>query len=137
MKTPARKGNLIKEPSVIHDYVTWFEIPALDFERAVKFYEGLYEFEMETTSINGYQMAFFPSESGIGGAIIAGEGSAPSDKGPLVYLNAGKRLEAMISKIEDAGGRILLDKTKINDTAGDFALFIDTEGNKLALHSKG
>jgi predicted enzyme related to lactoylglutathione lyase len=81
-------------------------------------------------------MAFFPATDGIGGAIVKGPGSIPNDSGPLLYLNGGKDLNEILKKVPNAGGRIVLPKTLISDDAGYFAIFIDTEGNKLALHSK-
>lgn len=120
----------------IENYVSWFEIPAIDINRSVNFYNKIYGLKMEITEVNNYTMALFPVTSGIGGAIVSGEGSLPSDTGTLVYLNAGKNLNTVLSKIEDAGGRVILPKTLINKTVGYFALFLDTEGNKLALHSK-
>ena len=90
---------------------------------------------METNAMNGYTMAFFPTVAGVGGAIICGEGSEPSDKGALLYLNGGEDLDNVLNRVESSGGRILLSKQQINEDAGYFALFIDTEGNKLALHS--
>ncbi|MEX0968677.1 MAG: VOC family protein [Bacteroidia bacterium] len=118
------------------DFITWFEIPANNFDRACKFYSFIYQFKMETSEMNGLTMAFFPSSTGIGGAIISGTGSVPGDKGPLIYLNAGKDMDGMLQRIKEAGGSVLMEKTLINETAGHFALFVDTEGNKLALHAK-
>jgi hypothetical protein len=80
-------------------------------------------------------MAFFPTDKGIGGAIVAGPGSTPSDTGTLIYLNAGKDLSHVLERVEPAGGRIVMPKTLINKESGYFAIFIDSEGNKLALHS--
>lgn len=79
---------------------------------------------------------FFLQKNGIGGAIVAGPGSTPSDTGSLLYLNGGKDLNLILEKVEAAGGRIIMPKTLINEEAGYFAIFIDSEGNKLALHSK-
>jgi uncharacterized protein len=90
---------------------------------------------METMETNGYSMALFPSDNGIGGAIVVGEGSTPSATGTLVYLNAGKDLAPVLGRVEEAGGRVILGKTLISEDDGYFALFIDSEGNKLALHS--
>ncbi|PZX54964.1 hypothetical protein LV85_01305 [Algoriphagus chordae] len=125
-----------KKSAKLRHYVSWFEIPALDILRAVDFYNFIYCIEMETTESNGYAMAFFPADNGIGGAIVVGEGSVPSETGPLIYLNAGKDLAPVLGRIEEAGGRVIMGKTLISEDAGYFALFIDTEGNKLALHSK-
>lgn len=118
------------------NYVSWFEIPALNFEHAVGFYNHIYNITMETTVNNEYTMALFPTENGVGGgAVVAGPGSLPSDAGPLLYLNGGSDLNNVLGKVTEAGGRIVMEKTLINEEAGYFAIFIDTEGNKLALHS--
>lgn len=125
----------IKKREKIRHFVTWFEIPALNLSRAVNFYNYIYSIEMETVETNGYSMALFPADNGIGGAIVVGEGSIPSETGTLVYLNAGKDLAPVLGKVEAAGGRVILGKTLISESDGYFALFIDTEGNKLAFHS--
>jgi len=115
--------------------VNWFEIPAANFERAVGFYNTIFQMKLETDEMSGYSMAFFPVDGEVGGAIICGEGSIPSETGSLLYLNGGDDLNKVLSKVEEAGGKIILQKQKINDDNGYFALFIDSEGNKLALHS--
>lgn len=118
------------------DYVSWFEIPAIDFDQAVHFYSHIFGIEMPQNITEVNAMAFFPATSGIGGAVIAGPGSIPSDTGPLIYLNGGKDLNNVLHKVEEAGGRIVMTKTMIGEDAGYFAIFIDSQGNKLALHSK-
>ncbi len=125
-----------KKQETLKNYVSWFEIPAINFQQAVNFYNQIYEIDMEKNFDGNYAMAFFPTEKGIGGAIVAGPGSTPSDSGPLIYLNAGKDLNIILDRIEPAGGRIIMPKTIINEESGYFAIFIDSEGNKLALHSK-
>ena len=60
----------------------------------------------------------------------------PSDCGPLIYLNGGKDLNNVLNKVEEAGGRIVMPKTLISKEMGYFAIFIDSQGNKLALYSK-
>ena len=134
MKTPSSKKTQVSN-KLVENAITWFEIPATNFERAVKFYNEIFEIDMETNTMGGYSMAFFPVSTGIGGAIITGEGSIPSDTGPLLYLNAREDLEHIQNRIQDAGGRVLMAKQLINEESGYFALFIDSEGNKLALHS--
>lgn len=135
-ETQPEKSTRKKKSALNRHYVTWFEIPAINFQRATDFYNAIFDIEMETSEMPGYMMAFFPANKGIGGAVIQGEGCIPSDKGPLVYLNAGKSLDVIVSRIEEAGGRVLMRKTLISADNGYFALFIDTEGNRLALHSK-
>lgn len=129
LKTKQKKEQL-------KDFVSWFEIPVLDLKRAVAFYNKIYGIQMDINEVKDYSMAFFPANSGIGGALVKGPGSTPSETGSLIYLNAGKNLQPILKRIESNGGRVILEKTKIDDDAGYFALFIDSEGNKLALHSK-
>ena len=122
--------------SKMKDFITWFEIPVLNMERATNFYNHIYGIKMKTNEMNDYSMAIFPVTTGIGGALVMGQGCIPSETGSLVYLNGGKDLQPILDKVEDAGGRIIMPKTKINEDAGFFALFIDSEGNKLAINSK-
>jgi hypothetical protein len=92
--------------------------------------------DMAIVELNGYAMSIFPTGTGIGGAIVMGPGSTPSEFGSLVYLNGGNDLNDVLNRIEPAGGRVVMRKTLIDTESGFFSLFIDTEGNKMALHSK-
>jgi predicted enzyme related to lactoylglutathione lyase len=138
LKNKIKEANLLKlkQKAIFKNFVTWFEIPAYNHYRSVAFYNYIYDIEITTVEIYGLAMGFFPAESGIGGAIVTGPGCVPSEIGPLVYLNGGEDLNTVLSKVNEAGGRVLREKTFISDTAGYFALFIDSEGNRLALHSK-
>jgi hypothetical protein len=117
--------------------LNWFEIPVSDFDRAKKFYELLLDAKIEKMVWGPTIMGFFPAQnqSDLGGAIVSGEGYVPSDKGVLIYLNGGDDLNNMLSRVEKAGGKVLVPKTIISEDYGFFALFTDSEGNKLALHS--
>ncbi|MFT7171111.1 MAG: putative enzyme related to lactoylglutathione lyase [Paracoccaceae bacterium] len=116
--------------------ISWFEIPVHDLVRAKAFYSLLLSIKMQVTQSGDHAMAYFPNEDGgVGGALVAGPGSVPSGTGPLIYLNAGEDLTGALAQVEGAGGRVILGKSSLGD-AGNFALFIDTEGNKLALHSR-
>lgn len=116
--------------------INWFEIPVTDFERAKKFYETLFDSEIfEMPFPNGkYGMLPCDMQNGVGGGIVQGEGFTPSDKGTIVYLNGGEDLNLPLSRIENAGAKILMPKTSIGEN-GFMAHFIDTEGNRVALHS--
>jgi predicted enzyme related to lactoylglutathione lyase len=121
----------------MNNAINWFEIPANDFDRAVKFYSNILDVEMQVSDANGMSYAMFPVQEGVGGGIVKHEGFTPSDKGPLVYLNGGDDLNNVLSKVETAGGKVEMEKTKINDEYGFFAIFHDSEGNRMALHSRG
>ncbi len=118
--------------------INWFEIPVKNIDQAKKFYEAVFETEMHQMEAMGMKSAFFPAEmqdGGIGGCIIQGEGYEPSTSGSVVYLNGGDDLEVPLSKVENAGGKVLLPKTAIGPN-GFMAYFADTEGNKVGLHSR-
>jgi hypothetical protein len=118
----------------LKDFVTWFEIPVYDIHRASAFYNAIYNMEMEVIVNGEFAMAYFPADAGIGGALIHGPGCVPNDTGTLIYLNAGNDMDSILGRIDLAGGRVIMPKTLISETAGWFALFIDSEGNRVALH---
>lgn len=118
----------------LKDFVSWFEIPAFDIHRAARFYGAIYSMEMEVVVNGDFAMAYFPADKGIGGAVVSGPGCLPSDTGSLIYLNAGNDLDGILGRIDLAGGRVIMPRTLISDSAGWFALFIDSEGNRVALH---
>lgn len=120
--------------------INWFEIPVNEFDRAKKFYEEVLQVEMFYMEMkeNNSQWGIFPFDhesGGIGGGIVKGPGYEVSQKGVLLYLNGGDDLAIPLARIEKAGGQILLSKTSLGEN-GFMAQFIDTEGNKVALHSR-
>ena len=120
--------------------INWFEVPAVDFERAIKFYSAVFGIEMETMDMDGMPMAFFPYEPGSGklsGALVKSEMHVPSDSsGVVVYFNGDPDLSDALSRVEGAGGKIIMPKTEISPEHGYFAYFQDTEGNRVAMHSQ-
>ena len=117
--------------------LNWFEIPSLNFARARKFYETIYGVEMHTMKMGDADMAFLPMDEGkVGGAVTCCESMKPSADGTLVYLNANPDLSTMLGRVEKAGGKVVVPKTQVTPEIGFFAIFIDTEGNKVALHSQ-
>lgn len=117
--------------------LNWFEIPVTDFARAKAFYERVLGRAVEEMAMGPTTMGFLPHEQqkGVGGALVHGDGATPSQQGTMVYLNGGDDLAAMLGRVEPAGGRIAVPKTEIGNGFGFFAHFIDTEGNKVGLHS--
>ncbi len=124
---------VIEQPIVVNN-INWFEIPVLNFDRARAFYEALFDVDIKEETSAGFRMGVFP-HNGVGGAIIAGEGYEPSEKGAVVYLNGGNDLAERLNRVEHIGGHVLIPKTLITPELGYFAFFRDTEGNRIALHS--
>lgn len=120
--------------------LNWFEISVADIARAKKFYEEVFSIKMEEQEMMGMKMAFFPMESmngKVSGGLVQGPYHKPSADGAKIYFNANPDMDAILGKIEKAGGKVTMPKTKITDDIGYMANFIDTEGNGVALHSNG
>ncbi len=116
--------------------LNWFEIPVTNFARAKAFYEAVLGIAIEPMEMGPTTMGMLSSDpSAVGGALVQGDGSAPSKQGTIVYLNGGDDLAPMLARVERAGGSVAVPKTEIGNDFGCFAHFVDTEGNKVGLHS--
>ncbi len=114
----------------------WFEIPAADFERAVGFYEKVFATRLVRDKFGPADMAVFPYEGqSVSGAVMRGEGYKPATEGSVVYLSAGDDLSAPLARVPAAGGRVAIPKTALPEGMGYFAQLIDSEGNRVGLHS--
>jgi uncharacterized protein len=119
--------------------INWFEIPVMNFDRAKKFYETLFDYQMPETQMGPARMGFLLYDfqnGGRGGAIVHNPGFyTPSKNGTLVYLNCDPDLSIVLDKVTAAGGKILQMKTDIGQNLGFWAIIEDSEGNRIALHS--
>ncbi len=119
--------------------ISWFEIPTQDLERATDFYETIFGTKFIPMDFPNLRMRMFPIEDPtcVGGALVHSDGfHTPSDSlGPLLYLSANPDLQLVLDKVEQAGGKILVPKTQISPEYGYMAVLLDTEGNRIALHS--
>ncbi len=117
-------------------YLSIFEIPATDMARAMSFYEGILDVKIEKFEMPGMEIGVLPYEGQmVTGVIMKGEGFKPSSDGVTIYLNGGDDLQGILDKVEKNGGKIVMPKTPHADESGFFALFLDSEGNKMGLHS--
>ncbi len=117
-------------------YISMFEIPATDISRAINFYEALLDINIEKMDVDGMQMGILPYEGQmVTGVIIQADGYKPSADGVTLYLNAGENLQVVLDRVEKNGGQTIVPKTAHADDSGYFALFIDSEGNRMALNS--
>ncbi|MES3034412.1 MAG: VOC family protein [Gemmatimonadota bacterium] len=117
--------------------LSWFEIPVADFDRARAFYGTIFDYDMPVETMGpATKMGIFLHErgTGVGGAIVTGD-RKPSEHGSVVYLTAGRDLQVVLSRVEQAGGTVILPKTPIAPGMGFFALLNDSEGNRVGLHS--
>ena len=116
----------------------WFEIPCADLERAARFYETILDRRMkrDESADFGDPMRLFPAApGGVGGALVKRSFRKPGGGGTMVYLNCDGELDAVISRVREAGGLILMPRTGIPGGRGAFACLKDTEGNHIGLHT--
>lgn len=119
--------------------ISWFQIPVTNFDRAVKFYSTILSAEFTQAEAMGNKIAIFAHDhknGAVGGALYCGNSFIPGINGVVVLLHAGTDLSVVLSKIEEAGGKILLPKTPVNNGKDFIAHFQDTEGNRVGLHSR-
>lgn len=126
--------------AVQENAISWFEIPTTDLDRAQKFYEAIFEIELIKMDFPNISMRMFPVKDpmkGIGGALVNSGGfhKPSATDGPLIYLNGNPNVQAVLDKVEAAGGQIALPKTEISPEYGYMAIIIDTEGNRIGLHN--
>lgn len=120
----------------MNSYIAIFEIAATDISRAIHFYEAILDLKIEKMEVPGMEMGILPYKDQIvTGVIIKAKEYEPSAKGVTVYLNGGNNLQAVLDKVEKNGGKIVTPKTPHADGNGYFALFLDSEGNRIGLHS--
>jgi len=120
--------------------ISWFEIPSKDLDRATKFYEKIFGISLIPMDLPDIKMRMFPVEdqmTDIGGAIVYSEAfhKPSATDGPLIYLNGNPDVQKVLDKVEAAGGSVMVPKTEISPEYGFMAVIIDTEGNRVGLHS--
>jgi predicted enzyme related to lactoylglutathione lyase len=117
--------------------VSIIEIPTANFPRAVTFYKAVLGVDIEEVNMDGTRMGVLPSNGdAVSVVLVSGNDYKPSIEGSVVYLNAGADLAPTLMKVQTHGGEVLVPKTEISPEMGYFALFLDSEGNKLGLHSQ-
>ena len=117
--------------------VVWFEIAATDLERAKKFYSEVFQLEMQYVDMPDSPMYMMGSGAegvpGAGGALVKSADNVPSTSGTMVYFYCDD-VAVEASRVEAAGGTLIVPKTSLGEF-GYMAMFIDTEGNKVGMHS--
>jgi predicted enzyme related to lactoylglutathione lyase len=118
------------------NFISMFEIPASDFERAVSFYKEILSIDIEEIVIDGIRMGLFPNDgTNVSGSVIKGNDYKPSSDGVIIYINGGNDLQVVLNNVEANNGKVIVPKTQISPEMGFYAIFVDTEGNKLGVYS--
>ena len=124
----------------MNNAISWFEIGTTDLSRATKFYETIFGVTLVPMDLPNIKMRMFPLEdmmTQVGGAIVDSGGfhKPSATDGPLIYLNGNPDVQKILDKVEAAGGKIMVHKTMISPEYGFMAVILDTEGNRIGLHS--
>ena len=133
-----QKGDSVMNQSGegMNSYISIFEIPALDISRAIEFYQAILGINIEQMEMPGMEMGVFPYEGqAVTGVILKEEGFQPSSSGVTIYLNGGENLQVILDEVVKNRGEIITPKTAHADESGFFAIFLDSEGNRIGLHS--
>jgi uncharacterized protein len=124
----------------VKNAISWFEIPALDLEKAQAFYEALLGCKMRREAMGPSDAAIFPyddSAEGVGGAIMCGPTApARATGGVLVYLDCGATsIDVVLQRVSAAGGSVVVPRQTLPRDLGYIAQIVDPEGNRMGLHS--
>ena len=115
--------------------ITWFDIPVLDLDRAIRFYAAVMGVSIERQAHGETVIGVLPHRNDeVGGCLYPAKTHRPSDQGPLLYLNVDGRIDAALAAVALQGGKVLHAKQAIGKY-GWRAIIQDSEGNRLALHS--
>ncbi|PCH94035.1 MAG: hypothetical protein COB85_06085 [Bacteroidetes bacterium] len=134
------------------DFITWFEIPTKDFDRALSFYKNVFNKEMDIFIFSGIRHGVFKLEGQLTGAIVETKSKDSDQHGVVIYFNANPDMSEIIDLVKENGGKLLEPKTLIRNTRsadgmaeipknlidgniGYYAYIEDCEGNKMGLYS--
>lgn len=117
-----------------HNRAVWIDIPVADLDRASKFYAAVLGIQVHQEAFEGFSFAVLDHQDGNGGCLVPRESEIASDRGILVYLNVDQRIQDAVAQVEKQGGQIVQPIHSIGPH-GFRAIVIDSEGNRIALHS--
>ena len=114
-----------------YNRVVWVDIPVVDLTRAAAFYQALLNCEIHIVDLENSAFGVIASAGGNAGCLIPGE---PQTKGILIYMNVEGRIRDAVTQVTNHGGQVT---QRIHTIAphGFRAVVIDSEGNRIALHS--
>jgi uncharacterized protein len=115
--------------------IAFFEIPLKDFERGLGFYNFVFGLKLKVSQVNGTRRAFFPiAADGVGGALVEAKGCVPDNRGAIPYISYSEDINNILSKVTISGGEVIVPpKTTLFGAEHKFAMFIDSEGNRVGI----
>src|SRR5262245_28212074 len=118
----------------IHNRAVWFDIPVAELDRAATFYHALLKIPVHKEQFGEFKFCVLDHKEGNGGCLVLKPEEISANAGILVYLNVDQRIQDAVVQAEKHGGKIL-EPVKSIGPHGFRAVILDSEGNRLALHS--
>ena len=116
--------------------IVWYDIPALDLDRAIRFYSAVLGVPVVKETVDGTTLGWMPTADGSRfGCLCVVPGFKPSSDGIMIYLDANGRLKAAVAAVRANGGTVQSDIHSIGPH-GFRAEVLDSDGNCIALHSE-
>jgi predicted enzyme related to lactoylglutathione lyase len=118
--------------------ISWFDIPTSNFDRAVQFYQNVFNLTLNIVDCNGEKMGCFPDDGeNVTGCIFYSPDYKPSSDGVILSFYCDHDINLFLEKVRLNGGKTITPKTKIMvEGRGYFALFSDTENNRMGVYSE-
>ena len=116
----------------------WADVPVTNLDRAIRFYSAVLGSPVKKESAFGMEFGLLPHfESSVSGCLVDGKATEnqPSQSGPVVYFSVEGRIDDAIAQVREHSGKILQEKHQIGPH-GFRAIIVDSEGNRVALHSQ-
>jgi len=117
------------------NFTVWAEIPVVDLDRAITFYNTVFDIDLKKDEAGPTPMAIFPTSNtaGVAGHLYTGK-PAPKGTGSTVHLASPDKLEDALDRVRAAGGEVVSDATSI--PSGRFAYCLDPDGNSVGVFSR-
>lgn len=125
----------MSENNSTQNRIVWCDIPAADLDRAIAFYRGVLGVGVDKMDFNGMAFALFEHNEGNGGCLVSESAYTGCTSGPLLYMNVDRRIRDAVAQVEKLGGKVL-EATHPIGPHGFRAIILDSEGTRIALHSR-
>ena len=117
-----------------HNRAVWFDIPVADLDRAAAFYGGVLGIKVEKVQGEHGSFCVLQHDAGNGGCLVHNAHEVSPNRGILLYMNVEGRMREAVARVTPLGGKVLEPAHAIGPY-GFRSVVLDSEGNRIALHS--
>ena len=120
--------------NALHNRAVWFDIPVADLDRAAAFYRAVLNVNVQKEQYDNFSFCILEHHDGNGGCLVPKAGEVSASAGILLYMNVDGRIRDAVVQTLKHGGKVLEPAHSIGPH-GFRAVVLDSEGNRIALHS--